>query len=40
LAGIALKYSISVEDLKKANKLADNSQLFARKILIIPPNVQ
>ncbi|XP_038077000.1 lysM and putative peptidoglycan-binding domain-containing protein 2-like isoform X2 [Patiria miniata] len=36
LAGIALKYSVSVEQIKRANKLYTNDSIFLRSTLSIP----
>ena len=36
LAGIAVKYGISVSDIKKANGLLSNNGMFAKDTLLIP----
>ena len=36
LAGIAVKYGISVSDIKKANGLLSDNTMFAQDTLLIP----
>ena len=36
LAGIAVKYGISVSDIKKANGLLSDNGMFAKDMLLIP----
>ncbi|KAL5225910.1 hypothetical protein ABZP36_012549 [Zizania latifolia] len=36
LAGIAIKYGVEISDIKRANSLVTDSQMFAHKILLIP----
>ena len=36
LAGIAVKYGISVSDIKKANGLLSDNGMFAKDTLLIP----
>nr|CAB3469122.1 unnamed protein product [Digitaria exilis] len=36
LAGIAIKYGVEISDIKRANCLVTDSQMFALKILLIP----
>ena len=36
LAGIAVKYGISVSDIKKANGLLSDNGMFAEHMLLIP----
>ena len=36
LAGIAVKYGISVSDIKKANGLLSDNRMFAKDMLLTP----
>ncbi|CAD6338170.1 unnamed protein product [Miscanthus lutarioriparius] len=36
LAGIAIKYGVEISDIKRANSLVTDSQMFAHKTLLIP----
>ncbi|XP_006656525.1 uncharacterized protein LOC102706853 [Oryza brachyantha] len=36
LAGLAIKYGVEISDIKRANSLMTDSQMFAHKILLIP----
>lgn len=36
LAGIAIKYGVEISDIKRANGLVSDSQMFAHKTLLIP----
>ncbi|KAG8093731.1 hypothetical protein GUJ93_ZPchr0012g19857 [Zizania palustris] len=36
LAGIAIKYGVEISDIKRANCLVTDSQMFAHKVLLIP----
>ena len=36
LAGIAVKYGISISDIKKANGLLSDNGMFAKDMLLIP----
>ncbi|XP_003563221.1 lysM and putative peptidoglycan-binding domain-containing protein 1 [Brachypodium distachyon] len=36
LAGIAIKYGVEISDIKRANGLVSDSQMFAHKALLIP----
>ncbi|KAM0909391.1 hypothetical protein ACQ4PT_014847 [Festuca glaucescens] len=36
LAGIAIKYGVEISDIKRANSLVSDSQMYARKALLIP----
>ncbi|PWZ18928.1 LysM and putative peptidoglycan-binding domain-containing protein 1 [Zea mays] len=36
LAGIAIKYGVEISDIKRANSLVTDSQMFAHKSLLIP----
>ncbi|XP_062229926.1 uncharacterized protein LOC133927459 [Phragmites australis] len=36
LAGIAIKYGVEISDIKRANSLVSDSQMFAHKTLLIP----
>lgn len=37
LAGLALRYNVSVSAIRRANGLAGESDLFARAAVLIPP---
>ena len=36
MAGIAVKYGISISDIKKANGLLSDNRMFAKDMLLIP----
>jgi len=36
LPGLAIKYGVTISDLKKENKLATNNIMYSRKELLIP----
>jgi len=37
LAGLAVKYNISIQDIKNANGLVTEASMFARDVVVIPP---
>jgi len=38
LEGLAVRYNMKAEDIKKANKITSSAAIFSHKYLVIPPS--